>query len=95
MPGVPTIGGWTEGELVRFIQNMIRLHPPESAVNLTVDDVTITQKLTCKDQLQFLRTQATVGATGTAAALPANPAGYIIILDYAGNQKLIPYYNYG
>lgn len=95
MPGTPTIGNWTEGELVRFIQNMIRLHPPESAVNITVDEIDVQKKLKCIDQMQFLRSQATVGATGSASALPANPAGYIIILDYAGNQKLIPYYNYG
>lgn len=95
MPGTPTIGNWTEGELVRFIQNMIRLHPPESAINITVDELDATKMIKCHDQIQFYRSQTTVGAAGGASALPANPAGYIIILDFAGNQKLIPYYNYG
>lgn len=49
----PTIGGWTQGQLVKFFQNMLKLHPPESAVNLTVDDVVVTKTLTCVDQLQF------------------------------------------
>lgn len=89
----PTIGNWTSGQLVKFFQNMLRLHPPESAVNLTADEINVTKTLKCTDQVQFFQVQATVGATGTASALPANPAGYIRILDYAGNVKLIPYYN--
>ena len=89
----PTIGQWTESQFARVVQNMIRLHPPESAVSLTVDEVTVNQQLTCEDQLQFLQHRTTVGAAGSASALPATPAGYIPILDYAGLVKLIPYYN--
>ena len=90
---IPTISNWTESQLVRFFQNMLRLHPPENAISLTTDELTVVQKLKCIDQIQFWRSQPTVGSTGSASALPANPAGYIPILDYAGNVKLIPYYN--
>lgn len=89
----PTIGGWTQGQLVKFFQNMLKLHPPESAVNLTVDDVVVTKTLTCVDQLQFSRSQTTVGSAGGATALPATPTGYIPILDYTGTVRVIPYYN--
>lgn len=37
--------------------------------------------------------QTTVGATGGASALPANPAGYIKIADAAGNVFVVPVYN--
>jgi hypothetical protein len=37
-------------------------------------------------------TAATVGAAGAAAALPANPVGYLII-NVAGTQMKLPYYN--
>jgi hypothetical protein len=90
-----TIAQWTQERLVRFIQNMIRLHPPESAVNLTADSVTVNKMFKCVDQLQFMQHQTTVGAAGGASALPGAPVGYIPILDYRGNVMLIPYYNYG
>jgi hypothetical protein len=95
MPAEPTIGAWTQERLVRFIQNMIRLHPPESAISLTSDAITVNKMLKCVDQIQFKRFQTTVGAAGGAAALPATPTGYIPILDYTGTVKLVPYYNYG
>jgi len=37
-------------------------------------------------------TASTIGAAGAASALPANPVGYMII-NVAGNQMKIPYYN--
>lgn len=37
-------------------------------------------------------TATTIGAAGAAAALPANPVGYLII-NVAGTQVKIPYYN--
>ena len=37
-------------------------------------------------------TSATVGAAGAASALPANPVGYLII-NVAGTNRKIPYYN--
>lgn len=89
----PTIGNWTQAQLVKFFQNMLKLHPPENAVNLTADNVSIVKQLTCLDQIQFMQSQTTVGAAGGATALPANPTGYIPILDYAGNVRVIPYYN--
>jgi hypothetical protein len=36
--------------------------------------------------------QTTVGAAGAAAALPANPVGYLVI-NYAGTEYVIPAYN--
>ncbi|HEY6018704.1 MAG TPA: hypothetical protein VIY48_02085 [Candidatus Paceibacterota bacterium] len=87
------IGTWTVAQLVRFIQDMMREHPPDFSPNLTADDLTVSQTLTCIDQIKFNQVQTTVGAAGSASALPATPAGYIKILDYAGNVKVIPYYN--
>jgi hypothetical protein len=89
----PTIGNWTQQQLVKFVQNLIRLHPPESSTSLSVEEVDVVKKLKCFDQIQFLQGQTTVGTAGGAAALPATPAGYIPILDFTGNTKLIPYYN--
>jgi len=89
----PTIGQWTTDQLVRFFQNMIRLHPPESSVNITAEDVNVVKTLKCLDQIQLFQNQTTVGAAGSASALPANPAGYFRVLDYTGNVKLVPYYN--
>lgn len=95
MAAQPTIGEWTEALLVKFIQNMIRLHPPEASSGLIVDELEVVQKFKCLDQIQFSRKPyTTVGAAGTASALPANPVGYIPILDSGGKTMLIPYYNH-
>lgn len=88
-----TIGEWTPTQLVRFIQEQLRQSPPVQAPNLTSDDLTVTKKLSCLDQLQFYQNQYTVGAAGTASALPANPLGYFRILDFTGNVRAVPYYN--
>lgn len=88
-----SIGEWTPAQLVRFIQNMLREHPPTSANNLTVEIVNVTKQLNCKDQIQIFTSVQTPGTTGTATALPANPKGYFKFLDYTGNVVLVPYYN--
>lgn len=87
-----TIGEWTPGQLVRFIQNMMREHPPEFSSNFSADAVTVNKKLKCSDQLQFTLSQSTVGSAGGASALPATPKGYFQVLDYTGNIVLVPYY---
>lgn len=86
------IGKWTVSELVRFLQEQLRQNPPESAPNLTSDTFTCTALINVLDQIQFNQVQTTVGAAGSASALPANPDGYIKILDYTGAVKVIPYY---
>lgn len=89
----PKVGDMTREELVRFVQNIIRLHPPATAGTLTAEGVDVVKMLKCFDQVQFLQNRTTVGTAGGASALPATPTGYIPILDYSGNTKLIPYYN--
>lgn len=88
-----TIGKWTVSELVRFLQEQFRQNPPESSPNLSSDNLTVTALLNILDQVEFNQAQATVGAAGAASALPATPAGYIKILDFTGQPKVIPYYN--
>lgn len=92
MAAPDSIGDWTVSELVRFLQEQFRQNPPETAPNLTSDTLTCTALLNIIDQVQFNQVQTTVGAAGSASALPANPEGYIKILDYTGQVKVIPYY---
>lgn len=87
-----TIGGWTVSQLVRFLQEQLRQNPPTSAPNLSSSRLTCYELLDIRDQVQFHQVQFTVGGAGTASALPANPAGYVRILDYTGNPFVIPYY---
>lgn len=93
MPFDETIGKWTVSQLVRFLQEQLRQNPPTSAPNLTSSQFTCYDLLTVRDQIQFNNVQFTVGAAGGASALPATPKGYIRILDYTGQQYVIPYYN--
>lgn len=37
--------------------------------------------------------QSNSATAGTAAALPATPAGYLTILDQDGTPRKVPYYN--
>lgn len=92
MAAPDSIGDWTVSELVRFLQEQLRQNPPETAPNLTSDNLNVTALVKVLDQIQFLQNQLTVGAAGTASALPATPDGYIKILDYRGSVKVIPYY---
>lgn len=87
-----TIGEWSPGQLVRFVQDMLRQNPPEFAPNLTAETLRVTEKLTCADQIQMTQFQTTVGAAGGASALPATPKGYFRYLDYTGAPVLVPYY---
>lgn len=87
-----TIGDWTVERLVRFLQNALEETPPSRIPNLVCDELTVNSKLSNVDQIQFGQAQATVGAAGSASALPANPTGYIRILDFSGAPFVIPYY---
>jgi hypothetical protein len=87
-----TIGDWTVERLVRFLQNALEETPPSRIPTLVCDEVTVNTKQTFVDQVQFIQAQTTVGAAGSASALPANPTGYIRILDYTGSPFVIPYY---
>lgn len=93
MPFEDNIGQWTVSELIRFLQEQFRQNPPETAPNLSSDNITVSALLSILDQIQFFQVQTTVGAAGGASALPATPSGYIKILDYTGAVKVIPYYN--
>jgi hypothetical protein len=87
-----TISSWTPGMLVRFIQNMLREHPPEFSSNFSADNITVNKTMKCLDQLQFNSFQTTVGSAGGASPLPATPKGYFKVLDYTGNTVLVPFY---
>lgn len=88
-----TIGNWTTTLLTKFIQDALRNNPPQFTVNQTIEKLVVTDQITVKDQIQFMRAKTTVGAAGGASALPATPKGYIEVLDPSGNVMLIPYFN--
>lgn len=87
-----TIGNWTVERLVRFLQATMEENPPSRIPSLSCDDLTVNVKTNFMDQIQFTQYQTGVGAAGTASALPANPSGYLRILDYTGQPFVIPYY---
>jgi len=87
-----TIGEWTVERLVRFLQNALEESPPSRIPALVCDELTVNAKLAVTDQIQFGQFQTTVGAAGSASALPATPTGYIRVLDYTGQPFVIPYY---
>lgn len=87
------IGNWTEQQLVRFIQDALRQEPPPLPPSGATDELTVARKFTLLDEIAFSGTaQTTVGAAGSASAPPANPVGYIRILDNQGQVQVIPYY---
>jgi len=88
-----TIGEWTVDRLIRFLEQQRDENPPNQIPTLVCDDLTVAGKLTLIDQIVFSQFQTTVGAAGGASALPATPSGYIRILDYTGQSKVIPFYN--
>jgi hypothetical protein len=94
MPGVDKIGEWDSTTLVKFIQDILQNNPSLFSPSMTVDQLSVAAKAIIQDQIQYARSsRTTVGSAGSASALPANPTGYIEILDYTGQVKLIPYYN--
>lgn len=87
-----TIGDWTVEKLVRFIQSALEENPPSRIPQVVCDSFQANVMATFIDQIQFMQAQTTVGAAGSASALPANPSGYIRILDYTGQPFVIPYF---
>lgn len=88
------IADWSPAELVRYVRDQLTQDPVPLPGAGSTDELTIYRKLTISDEVAFLGTaQATVGAAGTATAPPANPVGYIRILDGQGTVRVIPYYN--
>lgn len=87
-----TIGEWPVDRLVRFIQQIFEESPPSRLPSVSCDDLIVNLKAVFNDQLQFMQFQTTVGSAGTASALPANPSGYMRVLDYTGQPFVIPYY---
>ena len=92
MPFDDKIGDWTTTQLVRFLQEQLRQNPPTDAPDLNTSRLKCYELLNIIDQVQFNQVQTTVGAAGSASALPATPSGYIRILDYTGQPFVIPYY---
>lgn len=87
-----TIGDWTVEKLVRFLQQALEENPPSRLPTIVCDTIETNITATFKDQVQFNQVQTTVGTAGSATALPANPSGYIRVLDYTGQPFVIPYY---
>lgn len=87
-----TIGDWTVERLVRFLQQALEENPPNRIPTVVCDTLTVNTTATFIDQLQFNQTQTTVGGAGSGSALPANPVGYLKILDYTGQPFVVPYY---
>jgi hypothetical protein len=86
------IGDWTTEQLVHFIENTLRDSPPSKIPNLISENLTVPTKLIVSDQVQFGKSQTTVGAAGTASALPATPSGYFRFIDYTGTMRAVPFY---
>ncbi len=87
-----TIADWTVEKLVRFLQQALEENPPSRIPTVVCDTLTVNSLATLADQIQFSQAQTTVGAAGSASALPANPTGYIRVLDFTGQPFVIPYY---
>lgn len=88
------IGDWTEAQLIRFMQDVLRNDPVPLPSSASADELLVTRKLTVNDEIVYNGgAQATVGAAGGASALPATPAGYFRVLDNQGVVRVIPYYN--
>lgn len=89
-----SIGHWTQGELIRFVRDALAQDPVPLPSSGQTDELIVARKFTLTDEIQFNGTaQTTVGAAGSASALPAAPVGYIRILDNQGNVRVVPYYN--
>ena len=89
-----TIKDWTPSDLMRYVRDQLTQDPVSVGSGQSVDELTIVRKLTLSDEIQLNGTnQTTVGAAGGASAPPANPAGYIRILDNLGQVRVVPYYN--
>jgi len=85
-----SIKDWTLNRLLRLIQDVTR---DVATPNPTYENVTITDNLLLDGNLVFEQpSQTTVGAAGSASALPANPTKYIKITDETGTQLVIPAY---
>lgn len=88
-----TIGSWSERQLIRFVENILRGRPTTATKSFSADDLIAAQRLTCMDKIQFMQSQTTVGSAGSATALPAQPIGYFKVYDSTGTLRVIPYYN--
>lgn len=87
-----TIGEWTQTDLMKFVQQFLMDSDFFTAAIKTFEELTVTRKLIVEDEQQFLQSQTTVGAAGSASALPATPSGYFKVLDPTGSVVVIPYY---
>lgn len=90
--GNDTIGDWTVAQLVQFLNTQRDDNPPIKSSQVTCDEFIAVNKAQFYDRPQFYQYQYTVGAAGTATALPANPLGYFKVLDRNGTSVVIPYY---
>jgi hypothetical protein len=87
------LGEWSVTQLIKFLESQKEQSPFQKASAITCGDIRVQKTLFVQDQIQLTQFQTTVGATGTASALPANPAGYFRVLDHTGRVKLVPFYN--
>lgn len=84
-----TIGDWSVSRLLKFMAEAIS--SAQSGTN-KFDSLYVDQMFV-DDIFAVNNTQTTVGATGSADALPANPVKYIRIVDDTGTVVVIPAYN--
>jgi hypothetical protein len=90
--GNDTIGDWTTGELLRYIQNLIKQDETVNDLGRGASSFTVSRKLTIQDELVLKQTSETVGAAGAASALPATPDMYAKVTGPDGTVRLIPMY---
>lgn len=87
-----TIGSWTTGQLIRFIEDMFRTNPPGLGPSASADELTVVEDLNVHGNLNFSLEQTTVGGAGGATALPATPLKYLRVKDSTGTVVVIPVY---
>ncbi len=90
--GNDTIGEWTTGELLRYIQQLIRDDDTIGSLSRGASTFTVSRKLTISDEVQLIQTQTTVGGAGAASAPPATPEVWAKVTGPDGVIRVIPLY---
>ncbi len=90
--GNDTIGEWTTGELLRYIQQLLRDDETVQGLTRGASTFTVSRKLTVSDELMLQQTQTTVGGAGAASAPPATPEVWAKVTGPDGIIRVIPLY---
>lgn len=90
--GNDTIADWTEGQLFRYIENLLRSNETVGDLSRGANTFVVSRKLTISDELVLKQTQTTVGTAGGASAPPATPDLWAKVTGPDGTVRLVPLY---